>query len=258
MVEACEHCWNPALSQLQTTKCLPNMIPFISGMVCFYCRKSWHLILNFQILVRSHWLARTCAHMNFLAALDIRASMATNSWSSSFPMAVCVMRIIPITETTVWSVKKVSLLSIICPLTDDLESVDWPSCYQRTQTDCRGEWNHQVRQFYDRPFQYILTQLLREDDSNWPKKNIVGKQELEIRIGNDHIAFEVNYSHESYILFDHWYHTKTAKIGSLVDIQDSEDPEGLRVFYYLVQDLKVGVLHYPYWRACTNRRSFSA
>jgi protein mago nashi len=44
---------------------------------------------------------------------------------------------------------------------------------------------------------------------------------LEIRVGNDHIAFE------------------TAKIGSLVDIQDSEDPEGLRVFYYLVQDLKV-------------------
>lgn len=61
----------------------------------------------------------------------------------------------------------------------------------------------------------------REDDANWPKKNIVGKQELEIRIGNDHISFE------------------TAKIGSLVDIQDSEDPEGLRVFYYLVQDLKV-------------------
>lgn len=32
--------------------------------------------------------------------------------------------------------------------------------------------------------------------------------------------------------------TKTAKIGSLVDVQESEDPEGLRVFYYLVQDLK--------------------
>lgn len=32
---------------------------------------------------------------------------------------------------------------------------------------------------------------------------------------------------------------QTAKIGSLVDIQDSEDPEGLRVFYYLIQDLKV-------------------
>jgi len=31
---------------------------------------------------------------------------------------------------------------------------------------------------------------------------------------------------------------KTAKIGSLVDVTESEDPEGLRVFYYLVQDLK--------------------
>ncbi|PAV14946.1 mago nashi [Pyrrhoderma noxium] len=64
------------------------------------------------------------------------------------------------------------------------------------------------------------SEIVKEDDANWPKKNIVGKQELEIRYGNDHIAFE------------------TAKIGSLVDIQDSEDPEGLRVFYYLIQDLK--------------------
>lgn len=31
---------------------------------------------------------------------------------------------------------------------------------------------------------------------------------------------------------------QTAKIGSLVDVSESEDPEGLRVFYYLVQDLK--------------------
>ena len=28
------------------------------------------------------------------------------------------------------------------------------------------------------------------------------------------------------------------KIGSLLDVQDSKDPEGLRAFYYLVQDLK--------------------
>ena len=31
---------------------------------------------------------------------------------------------------------------------------------------------------------------------------------------------------------------QTAKIGSLNDVQESADPEGLRVFYYLVQDLK--------------------
>jgi protein mago nashi len=34
---------------------------------------------------------------------------------------------------------------------------------------------------------------------------------------------------------------QTAKIGSLADVNDSQDAEGLRVFYYLVQDLKVGV-----------------
>ena len=36
-----------------------------------------------------------------------------------------------------------------------------------------------------------MVSFFREDDSNWPKKNIVGKQELEIRLNNDHIAFEV-------------------------------------------------------------------
>lgn len=78
------------------------------------------------------------------------------------------------------------------------------------------------------------SEIVKEDDVNCthvtdprrahtagPKKNVVGRQELEIRIGNDHIAFE------------------TAKIGSLNDVQDSEDPEGMRVFYYLIQDLRV-------------------
>ena len=49
----------------------------------------------------------------------------------------------------------------------------------------------------------------------------MGRQELEIRLGKEHISFE------------------TAKLGSLIEVQDSEDPEGLRVMYYLVQDLKV-------------------
>lgn len=64
------------------------------------------------------------------------------------------------------------------------------------------------------------SEILKEDDTKWPQKNKDGRQELEIRLGNDHISFE------------------TAKIGSLVDVTESEDPEGLRVFYYLVQDLK--------------------
>lgn len=32
---------------------------------------------------------------------------------------------------------------------------------------------------------------------------------------------------------------QTAKIGSMVDVNNSDDPEGLQTFYYLVQDLKV-------------------
>lgn len=31
----------------------------------------------------------------------------------------------------------------------------------------------------------------REDDAKWPKKNVVGRQELEIRLGKEHISFEV-------------------------------------------------------------------
>ena len=84
---------------------------------------------------------------------------------------------------------------------------------------------------------------IREDDTNWPKKSIVGKQELEIRVGSDHIAFEVRVQPSPFrawhSLLTCVYGAQTAKIGSLVDVADSEDPEGLRVFYYLVQDLKV-------------------
>ena len=66
-----------------------------------------------------------------------------------------------------------------------------------------------------------MTDTCREDDTTWPKRNANGRQELEIRLGKEHISFE------------------TAKLGSLIEVQDSEDPEGLRVMYYLVQDLKV-------------------
>ncbi|KAK9479770.1 Mago nashi protein [Lipomyces japonicus] len=64
------------------------------------------------------------------------------------------------------------------------------------------------------------SEILKEDDSKWPEKSKEGKQELEIRLGQEHISFE------------------TSKLGSLSDVQQSDDPEGLRVFYYLVQDLK--------------------
>lgn len=93
---------------------------------------------------------------------------------------------------------------------------------------------------------------MKEDDAKWPQKNKDGRQELEIRLGNDHISFEVRQSaraHQSrskadddsaelIVFFLALPHLQTAKIGSLIDVTESADPEGLRVFYYLVQDLK--------------------
>lgn len=67
------------------------------------------------------------------------------------------------------------------------------------------------------------SEVMKEDDSQWPTKNVVGSQEIEVRLGNEHISFE------------------TSKLSSLVEVQDSKDPEGLRAFYYLVQDLKAFV-----------------
>ena len=66
----------------------------------------------------------------------------------------------------------------------------------------------------------FVLQVMKEDDNNWPPPDKIGRQELEVVMGDEHISFS------------------TAKIGSLLDVQSSKDPEGLRCFYYLVQDLK--------------------
>ncbi len=85
----------------------------------------------------------------------------------------------------------------------------------------------------------------REDDNKWPPKNKDGRQELEIQLGNEHISFEVRRRRRrgGVVRGPHSgradsFSAQTAKIGSLVDVTGSADPEGLRVFYYLVQDLK--------------------
>ena len=39
---------------------------------------------------------------------------------------------------------------------------------------------------------YTALTTNREDDTKWPEKNKDGRQELEIRLGNEHISFEVS------------------------------------------------------------------
>ena len=90
------------------------------------------------------------------------------------------------------------------------------------------------------------------------KRDIVKKQELEIRIGNDHIAFEVSILTNRLVYSStHWYILYKDCQNWLPGAWSiCEDPEGLRVFYYLVQDLKVGVFHHL--SRFINCRSFSA
>ena len=69
--------------------------------------------------------------------------------------------------------------------------------------------------------------ITRLDDTKWKEPNEedgTGRQELECKIGSHHISFT------------------TCEIGSLSDIENSKDPEGLKIFYYLIQDLKALVL----------------
>jgi protein mago nashi len=80
-------------------------------------------------------------------------------------------------------------------------------------------------------------------------------------LGNEHISFEVwhKWTRSGAIVTkgcDVLTPSQTAKIGSLVDVTESDDPEGLRVFYYLVQDLKALVfslisLHFKVWPRVT-------
>merc|ERR1712176_1558480 len=64
------------------------------------------------------------------------------------------------------------------------------------------------------------SEILKEDDNHWPAPDRLGRQELEIIIDSDHISF------------------CTSKLCSLLDVECSKNPGGLRILYYLVQDFK--------------------
>ena len=66
----------------------------------------------------------------------------------------------------------------------------------------------------------LKSAILSSDDAKWPEPDRGGRQELEIVLGKEHISFTCS------------------KIGTMAEIQATKDPEGLRAFYYLVQDIK--------------------
>lgn len=64
----------------------------------------------------------------------------------------------------------------------------------------------------------------RADDAKWPMPDENGKQELEIVSDDTHISFV------------------TSKIGRMLDIQQSSDPDGLLKLHILSQNLRSFVL----------------
>lgn len=88
------------------------------------------------------------------------------------------------------------------------------------------------------------SEITKEDDRNWPEPDKIGRQELEIKMNKEHISFTVRFSwsptRKWYVYSLHILHqfVQASKIGSLLNVQESSDPEGFRIFYYLVQDLK--------------------
>lgn len=67
------------------------------------------------------------------------------------------------------------------------------------------------------------SQILLENDDEWPKPLRESKQELEIRSGKDQKLLKTN-----------------GRL-SLVTISNEKDSAGLKTFYYLIQDIKVFV-----------------
>ena len=63
---------------------------------------------------------------------------------------------------------------------------------------------------------YLITNsgILQQSDANWPPPDQVGREEIEIIIGNRHVTFT------------------TTKLGSLAEALNSKDPKGLEIFYY--------------------------
>jgi protein mago nashi len=84
--------------------------------------------------------------------------------------------------------------------------------------------------------------ILKADDSVWPEPDRVGRQELEVVLDNEHISFTCS------------------KLGSLAEIQNTKDPESLKNFYFLAQDIKCLVCAcgaQPGERACARARAVS-
>jgi protein mago nashi len=64
------------------------------------------------------------------------------------------------------------------------------------------------------------SEIMKQDDTDWPRPGPIGRQELEITLNSEKINFQ------------------TTKISSFAEVQESRDSQGMRILYYFIQDIK--------------------
>ena len=156
-------------------------------------------------------------HNSFLGLLTPKKATRVNSDTSSsnsnsVQMEKWDMQITQITKTIQWSERKLKS-------TDAFFQVSFKGGLLSSKKS-RNHNKLSKLSFIILELKRIIedSEILKEDDNLWPRPDRVGRQELEVVLGEDHISFT------------------TSKIGSLIDVNQCKDPEGLRTFYYLVQD----------------------
>lgn len=108
----------------------------------------------------------------------------------------CDTRTTRTTGMTPLSAKRVSLKVDTQPEKTRADQAGLPSvcelCHDPgDQAYHQGKRDHEVRYLPPPDADIPNANPTREDDSKWPQKNKDGRQELEIRLGNEHISFEV-------------------------------------------------------------------
>ena len=152
-----------------------------------------------QTFRNDYWHSKKATRVNSDTSSSNSNSVRTERWD---------MQITRTTKTIQWSERKRTS-------TDAFSQVGSKGRYPSSKTITK--WKN-YRNILELKRIIEDSEILKEDDNLWPRPDRVGRQELEVVLGEDHISFT------------------TSKIGSLIDVNQCKDPEGLRTFYYLVQD----------------------
>lgn len=144
--------------------------------------------------VMSFWVCR-CLR---ISSWDVPLTLTQSSTSALWAMAVLPKPATPTTQTTATTLSFAKKVSQSMDHVIDIMKADIDASVRELAIDSRDQENHQGERDPEVSLHCELESSAprsptphREDDTKWPQKNKDGRQELEIRLGNEHISFEV-------------------------------------------------------------------